>query len=299
MRYTTPLMLAAATAVTAQRPMNMSVCDYYTMALFKDESAAHQYGLVSAVVNRAVIGNTTANPNLTGIVAPYAYYMGQYVNLLQYFDGAQNSTNRGGSMGVGGVNFLDGGGAMPLENGMPANNTMSNQYTLLTHLYQYFGSLLGCSTYGTTGYPAYAGFPSMFSVHEYMGLGPYEVGYFIEQVGLSALSYGVTMDDVTMIGDTLSSLFNVRCAPNTTIIMAQGATLNSICTMDNCMLAANASCGSYPMNLPMPVNVSSSSMMSGSSPTGTGSMPAKQTTNAGSSLAVGSLLAAVAFLFAL
>ena len=35
------------------------------------------------------------------------------------------------------------------------------------------------------------------------------------------------------------------------------------------------------------------------SASGTGSMPAQQTTNAGSTLAVGALLAAVAFLFAL
>ena len=302
MRYSTPLVLAAATAVAAQRPANMSVCDYYTMALFKDESAAHQYGLVEAVVNRAVIGNTTANPNLTGIVAPAAYYMGQFVNLLQYFDGQLNSTNQGKGMGMS-VNFLDGGGAAPIMAGMPANDTTSNQYTLLTHLYQYFGSALGCSTYGSSGYPAYAGSPSMFAVHEYMGLDQYEVGYFIAQVGLSALSFGVTMDEVPAIGMELSSLFNVRCAPNTTVIMAQGPNQNSICIESSCPLAVNATCSSYPSNIPMPMNISMSS--SGGSPSssgsasGTGSMPAQQTTNAGSTLAVGSLLAAVAFLFAL
>jgi len=36
----------------------------------------------------------------------------------------------------------------------------SNQYMLFTHLYQYFGALLGCSGYGTAGFPAYMGVQS-------------------------------------------------------------------------------------------------------------------------------------------
>jgi hypothetical protein len=37
---------------------------------------------------------------------------------------------------------------------------------LLTHLYQYFGLLLGCSTVGQTGFPKYGGETSMYSVHK-------------------------------------------------------------------------------------------------------------------------------------
>ena len=37
---------------------------------------------------------------------------------------------------------------------------------LLTHLYQYFGVLLGCSDVGMTGFPAYAGEGSQYNVHK-------------------------------------------------------------------------------------------------------------------------------------
>lgn len=37
---------------------------------------------------------------------------------------------------------------------------------LLTHLYSYFGAALGCSEYSQMGFPAYAGQPSMYSVHK-------------------------------------------------------------------------------------------------------------------------------------
>jgi len=48
------------------------------------------------------------------------------VNLLPYFSGGLASSNTGGMMGVS-VNFLDGGGAVPLMKNMPANDTSSNQ----------------------------------------------------------------------------------------------------------------------------------------------------------------------------
>ena len=37
---------------------------------------------------------------------------------------------------------------------------------LLTHLYQFFGVLLGCSGYGEMGFPSYMGDPSMYNVHK-------------------------------------------------------------------------------------------------------------------------------------
>lgn len=47
-------------------------------------------------------------------------------------------------------------------NNKPANDTSSNQYFLLTHLYEYFGALLGCTAYGMEGFPAYGGDKSMY-----------------------------------------------------------------------------------------------------------------------------------------
>jgi hypothetical protein len=61
---------------------------------------------------------------LPGILAP-ATYGGEQVNLLPYFNGCLLSTNVNNIPSS--VNFLDGGGAAPLMQNMPANNANSNQ----------------------------------------------------------------------------------------------------------------------------------------------------------------------------
>jgi hypothetical protein len=172
-------------------------------------------------------------------------YMGTEVNLLPYFNGGLASSNRGGSSGVS-INFLDDGGAVPLTMNMPSNGTSSNQYKLMTHLYQYFGALLGCSA---TGFPSYAGFGSQAAVHRFMDLSAAEVGYFIEQVALAATSFGVSSDDVATVGKALNTIFNVRCAPPTVVIPAQGAQLQSICQDETCLLAPMATCAAYPATM--------------------------------------------------
>lgn len=53
-------------------------------------------------------------------------YNGTAVNLMPYFNGELKSSNRGGSAGVS-VNFLDGGGAAPLQKNMAADDEKSNQ----------------------------------------------------------------------------------------------------------------------------------------------------------------------------
>ncbi|PQE13860.1 hypothetical protein CJF30_00006685 [Rutstroemia sp. NJR-2017a BBW] len=132
--------------VVAQRPANISVCDYYTTALLKDNTAKNQATLLTVLVNTAVIGNcmtysiltspipvaqTTRNtqPN-TGIVVPGILAPGTYdgteVSLAKYFNGNLASTNKGGSEGVK-VNFLDGGGAVPLMKNLAADDKGSNQ----------------------------------------------------------------------------------------------------------------------------------------------------------------------------
>lgn len=93
-----------------------------------------------------MIGNYT-QPNLLavpGILALGQKENGEDVDLLQYFNGtAGKSTNVNGTA-TAGVNFLDGGGAAPLMMNMPANSNQTLQYFLLTHLYEFFGTLLGC-----------------------------------------------------------------------------------------------------------------------------------------------------------
>lgn len=57
MRYNSLAMLAAATAVSAQRPEDEPICDYYTTALLKNNTAENQATLLTLVVNTVVIGN--------------------------------------------------------------------------------------------------------------------------------------------------------------------------------------------------------------------------------------------------
>lgn len=67
----------------------------------------------------------------------------------------------------------------------------------------------------------------------------------------------------------LTSLFDYRCAPPTTVIKSQGPQLQSICTDETCPLAENATCDSYePVSEP-----SSASSVASSSATSTASYP--------------------------
>lgn len=88
MQYAALLLLAGAGLASAQgRPMNTSICDYYTTALLKNNTAANQYKVLQLVVNTALIGNYTTNPGsmnaVPGILAP-GMYEGQQVNLAPY-----------------------------------------------------------------------------------------------------------------------------------------------------------------------------------------------------------------------
>ncbi|KAB5524006.1 hypothetical protein GE09DRAFT_486586 [Coniochaeta sp. 2T2.1] len=239
-------ILAVASGVVAQRPENVTICDYYTTALLVNNTAENQYTLLTLLVNTVVIGNYTM-PNVgvavPGILAP-GTVEGEDVNLAPYFTGGLASTNRGGNTGRS-VNFLDGGGAEPLQKNMPANNEMSNQYFLMTHLYQFFGALLQCSQYSTPGFAAYSGSASMYETHKFMALSNAEVQYFITQVALAASSFGVAESDITAVGTALNSLFGVRCSPAVEVIPPQGEQLQAICIEEDCPLAEGAMCDLY------------------------------------------------------
>lgn len=81
-----------------------------------------------------------------------------------------------------------------------------------------------------------------------MALDPNELGYFIQQVGLAATSFGVEVEDVAPVAEALGKLFGYRCSPPTVVIPAQGTTLNSICQAADCPLDAMATCAAYPNN---------------------------------------------------
>ncbi|KAK0864038.1 hypothetical protein LTR87_015945 [Friedmanniomyces endolithicus] len=78
-----------------------------------------------------------------------------------------------------------------------------------------------------------------------MALDPYEIGYFITQVGLSAASFGVAQSDITDVTSALFSLFSYKCEPPVTVVPAQGPVLDSICVDVTCPAAPNAMCGLY------------------------------------------------------
>jgi len=284
MLFTALAVAAAITGAVAQRPANTSICDYYTTALLMNNTAENQLTLLTLLVNTAVIGNyTQPNKNaVPGILTP-GEINGTKVDLLQYFNGSLASTNNGGSSGVS-QNFLDDGGAAPLMKNKPADGTSSNQYTLLTHLYEYFGSVFGCSQQGMSGYSAYDGDSSQYQVHKFMQLSYAEVTYFIQQVALSAQSFGVAADDITVAGTALNSLFNVRMAAPVAVIPAQGAQLQSICDDETCPLAPNSTTVGYE-TIMEPVAANSSNTVSSSTSSGSATSSA---TSSGASSATSS-----------
>ena len=118
----------------------------------------------------------------------------------------------------------------------------------------------------------------------FMDLSYAEVSYFIEQVALSAMSFGVAKDDLMVVGTALMSIFGYRCEPPMTVVPAQGPQLQSICIDDTCPLSPNATCASYNATM-KPLAANGTSTSAGSS-TATGSAGGSQTS--GSSTATGS-----------
>ena len=176
---------AAAPASSPVAAGGDTLCAKYTKALFTNNTADNQLTLIMAVVDLAVNGNPAMA--VEGILATAG-------GLTSIFDGSAGQTaNRGGTAVQ--INFLDG-----------ADNTV----TLLEHLYQFFGALLGCTA---AGFPAYEGIADMFQVHKFMTITLDQNNYFIGQVGKAATALGVTSDDVGVIAGVLDGVFNTRCPP--------------------------------------------------------------------------------------
>lgn len=77
MRYSKTIIAAAAASisgVSAQRPSDTSVCDYYTTALLKNNTAENQATLLTLVVNTVVIGNCKSKHSYTARTLRYAPY---------------------------------------------------------------------------------------------------------------------------------------------------------------------------------------------------------------------------------
>ncbi|KAI9772834.1 MAG: hypothetical protein M1840_008716 [Geoglossum simile] len=277
-------VLSAASLAAAQRPSNTTICDFYTEALLKTNTASNQLTLLTLVVNTVVIGNyTTPNVGVSvpGILKP-GTVNGKAVNLAPYFNGGFASTNGGGNEGEA-VNFLDGGGATPLMKSKPADDDKqgSRQYQLLTHLYEFFGILLGCSLQGGTDFPAYNGVPSMYQVHKFMNLDSAQLDYFKEQVALSASSFGVAKEDVQIVGEALDKLFYKRCSPAAAVVPSQEPQLQSMCIASSCPLDAMASCSLYENEgKGIAPKIANESLVGNASSTGTANSTANPTSAA-------------------
>jgi hypothetical protein len=140
---------------------------------------------------------------------------------------------------------------------------------LLTHLYQFFGALLGCTKQGMPGFDTYMGQASMYSVHKFMDLNYAQVTYFVEQVGMAAASFGVATADIDAVAMSLNSVFNVQCGPPTTLIKSEGPELESICIdPKTCPMAVNATCSKYATPM-MPKMANTSASMTSMMPSGT------------------------------
>jgi hypothetical protein len=230
---TTPAPATNITLAPAASPgvaADATICVKYTTALFGDDTAENEQSLITAVVNLAVLGNSTLA--VPGILASEG-------GLARYFNGAGNTTNRGGVAVT--VNFLDGAADLPNP------GSSSNTFILLSHLYQFFGALLGCTA---SGFPAYSGDNDMYRVHKFMNISLEENNFFIQQVGLSASALGVSAEDVTTVAGVLDGVFNKRC----TALVAAGdelpailvGTNPSICQAPDCPVADAASCPAAP-----------------------------------------------------
>lgn len=199
------LSLVSAAPAAQTRDANTPICDFYTVALFKENSEANQNKLLTALVNTVVIGNFSATANgkvVSGILGP-TNFGGESFDLTPFFTGKQGKTANINGVALENINFLDGGGKDALILGKPSNDPNSRQEKLLTHLYQLFASLTGCTKQGGSILPNYSGNPSMTDTHKFMGLNKARLSFFNDQVGQAALGFGVSDADAKIVGDLL------------------------------------------------------------------------------------------------
>lgn len=124
------VLVAALSVVNAQRPENVSICDYYTSNVLGENTAENQQTLMQLITHTFILGNyTTPNVGIkvAGVAAP-GNFEGHEVNILNYFTGAYYSSNGydGGDVGIA-KNFLDDGGAEALLANKSSNTNSSNQ----------------------------------------------------------------------------------------------------------------------------------------------------------------------------
>jgi hypothetical protein len=96
----------------------------------------------------------------------------------------------------------------------------------------------------------------MYNVHKFMDLNATQFGYFVQEVGLAALSFGVDPNDLVPVATALGTLFGQRCAPVVSVLGGSvPAEPQSICIDESCTMAPNGTCDAYgPAVMPLPCN---------------------------------------------
>jgi hypothetical protein len=122
--------IAPSSAQDGARPENTSICDWYAARRFGSATAQNQLHLIQGIVSLAFGGaatipqydsssssyaeNITSEQlqELTGILNE-GVFDNTIIDLRPWFNGSKASTNLNGQ--AVGVNWLDGGGAQPLQ----------------------------------------------------------------------------------------------------------------------------------------------------------------------------------------
>jgi hypothetical protein len=135
------------------------------------------------------------------------------------------------------------------------------------------------------GFDAYTAEGSMYTVHKFMDLNPYELTYFIDQVAMSAASFGVAESDLEAVGAALQSLFGYRCSPEQTAVAAQGPELQSICIDGACPLSADSTCDAYDAVM-IPANATTNATMAAPGSLGTATVSGDSSSSTATGTAV-------------
>ena len=104
---------------------------------------------------------------------------------------------------------------------------------------------MGCSTIGSVNFTSALQKTSLYEIHKYMALDPFELGYFIEQVGLAGQLVGLTADEAEGIQNKMDQSLTYRCRANSALFPGGIVGPQSICTDKSCPLAPNSNCSDY------------------------------------------------------
>lgn len=100
----------------AQRPTNATICDYYAVVNYGNNSTDTQYKLIESILALGFGGAgplSNVSSDITGIFNQGSF-QGTPVDLQPWFNGTKQSTNLN-NQSVS-IDWLDGGGTQPLYN---------------------------------------------------------------------------------------------------------------------------------------------------------------------------------------